>query len=167
MNFELDRIIGKDDVVAVEERRHGAADGGPLPGTPCDRFRPRESFQTTIVGQTISYEPHDIYVHGADENERVLSRADVVLITASTLVNETFGEVVGYCRNCRAVGLYGPSGMLLPETLFREGIDFVQSVRISDPGQFERDVINDPEMEKALDRLTNAGTQHISRGRAD
>jgi uncharacterized protein (DUF4213/DUF364 family) len=151
VDFELDRIISKDDIVAV------VGYGGMVPRIAgrCKELhvtdiRPREKFQTTVVGQTISYEPHDIYVHGADENERVLSRADVVLITASTLVNETFSEVVGYCRNCRVAGLYGPSGMLLPEALFREGIDFVQSIRISDPVRFERDVINDPEMEKAL-----------------
>ena len=163
----LDRIIGKDDVVAV------VGYGGMVPRMAgrCRELhvtdiRPRESFQTTVVGQTISYEPHDIYVHGADENERVLSRADVVLITASTLVNETFGEVVGYCRNCRAVGLYGPSGMLLPETLFREGIDFVQSVRISDPGSSSGTSSTIPKWRRRL-RSTSAGTQHISRGRAD
>lgn len=151
VDFELDRMIGKDDIVVV------VGYGGMVPRMAgrCKELhvtdiRPRETFQTTVVGKTISYEPHDICVHGADENERVMAKADVVLITASTLVNDTFREVVSYCKNCRVVGLYGPSGMLLPEALFGEGIDFVQSIRISNPAQFELDVVKDPDMEKAL-----------------
>jgi uncharacterized protein (DUF4213/DUF364 family) len=151
VGIELEDIIRKDDVVAL------VGYGGMVKRLVgmCRELhvtdiRPREALQTIVVGREITYEPHDIFVHGAGENEHVLAEADVALITASTLVNETLREVVGYCGNCRAVGLYGPSGMLLPDALFREGIDFVQSISIPNTQRFERDVIENPDMESAL-----------------
>jgi uncharacterized protein (DUF4213/DUF364 family) len=150
-DIELDDIIGKDDVVAVIG--YGGMVTrliGKCRELHVSDMRPRESFQTIVVGSTVEYGPRGVYVHGADENEQMLAKADVALITASTLVNDTFREVVGYCESSRCIGVYGPSGMLLPEALFNEGIDFVQSIRISDPRRFEQDMIDDLDMEAAL-----------------
>ncbi len=113
-------------------------------------MRPPEAFKTTIVGETIEYGPKNIIVHGADENEEVLSRADVVFITGSTLVNGTFESVVHNARNARVRCLYGSSAQLMPDVLFENGIDAVMSVAIVDPVQFEYDVMNESDMETAL-----------------
>ena len=112
--------------------------------------RPVESFQTTIVGETISYGPAGITVHPAEENREVLQNADVAIITGSTLVNGTFEEVAGYAKNARIRALYGSSAQLIPDVLFENGINIVMSVAISDPVRFEHDVMNAPDMETAL-----------------
>jgi uncharacterized protein len=112
--------------------------------------RPRGTFRTTIVGETISYGPAGITVHPAEENREVLQDADVALITGSTLVNGTFEEVVGYAKHARIRALYGSSAQLIPDVLFENGINIVMSVAISDPARFEHDVMNAPDMETAL-----------------
>lgn len=112
--------------------------------------RPVKSFQTTIVGEKISYGPAGIVVHAAEENREVLKDADVVIITGSTLVNGTFEEVVGYAKNARIRALYGSSAQLIPDVLFENEITIVMSVAISDPIHFEHDVINAPDMETAI-----------------
>jgi len=122
--------------------------------------RPKETFRTTIVGDTISYGPAGITVHSADENREVLKDADVAIITGSTLANGTFEEVVGYAKHARIRALYGSSAQLIPDTLFKSGITIAMSVAISDPARFEHDVMNAPDMETALrkhQRKYNAG----------
>jgi uncharacterized protein len=112
--------------------------------------RPKETFRTTIVGETISYGPAGITVHSAEENREVLNDADVAIITGSTLVNGTFEEVVGYAKNARIRALYGSSAQLIPDVLFENGINIVMSVAIGDPARFTSDVMNAPDMETAL-----------------
>jgi uncharacterized protein (DUF4213/DUF364 family) len=112
--------------------------------------RPKETFRTTIVGETIRYGPAGITVHSADENREVLKDADVAIITGSTLVNGTFEEVVGYAKHARIRALYGSSAQLIPDILFENGITIAMSVAISDPARFEHDVMNAPDMETAL-----------------
>ena len=112
--------------------------------------RPPETFRTTIVGETITYGPAGITVHPAGENREVLMDADVAIITGSTLVNGTFEEVAGYAKHARIRALYGSSAQLIPDVLFKNGINVVMSVAISDPARFEYDVMNAPDMETAL-----------------
>lgn len=62
-------------------------------------IRPKETYETVIIDKSISYGPRDIIVHSSNENEQVLRIADVVIITASTLVNNTFEELMKYTSN--------------------------------------------------------------------
>ncbi len=113
-------------------------------------MRPHETFETQIIERRITYGPRDIIVHPEKDNEKVLSAADVVIITASTLVNGTFEELMRYTKNARLVGLYGPGGSLIPDAFFERGIDFVTSFRIADSVRFSDDMINDYDMEFSL-----------------
>ena len=87
--------------------------------------------------------PKRDYADSADDDEAVLSQADVAVITASTIVNGTFAEVVRYADKARIRGIYGPSARLLPDVLFDSGIDAVMSVAICNPAQLERDMVNE------------------------
>ncbi len=113
-------------------------------------MRPRETFLTTIVGKEIEFGPRSLSIHGAEENERLLGRSDVVLITASALVNGTFADLLRYAGGARALGVYGPSASFIPDVLFDKGIHFVMSHRVQDPARFEYDMENATDMEPAL-----------------
>jgi len=113
-------------------------------------MRPRETFLTTVIGKTVDYGPKVLTIHGERENEFVLGRSDVVIITGSSLVNGTFAELLAYSRRARSVGLYGPSACIIPDVLFEQGVDFVLSHRIRDAERFRHDMVNDIDMETAL-----------------
>lgn len=113
-------------------------------------MRPRGSFLTTIVGREIEYGPRSVFVHAAEENEALLRRSDVVLITASALVNRTFVDLLRYASDARALGVYGPSASFIPDVLFDRGIHFVMSHHVQDPARFENDMENAMDMESAL-----------------
>jgi hypothetical protein len=61
--------------------------------------RPRPSKPVSLATQ--SNVPKGDYTDSADDDEAVLSQADVAVITASTIVNGTFAEVVRYADMAR------------------------------------------------------------------
>lgn len=150
-DYELSDFIRPDDVVTAVGFggivRHFAGKCRELHVTD---MRPLEMFETTIIGGAIDKGPKNIHLHTADENEAVLGRSDVVLITGSTLVNDTFYEILDYSRNARVINIYGPSGQLAPDFLFEQGINHIRAIRIVDPARFEYDMENDNEMEAAV-----------------
>jgi len=113
-------------------------------------MRPRETFITTVIGRAVDFGPKVLSIHGERENEFVLGRSDVVIITGSSLVNSTFAELLAYSRHARSAGLYGPSACIIPDVLFEQGLEFVLSHRIRDPERFRYDMVNDIDMETAL-----------------
>lgn len=113
-------------------------------------MRPQERFESVIIDENVDFGPKDIYIHTEKENKKVLSSADIVMITASTLVNGTFDEVIDYSKNARIRGLYGPSGSILSDVLFEAGLNYHRAFEITDPSKFEYDSINDKSLEVAL-----------------
>lgn len=62
----------------------------------------------------------------------VLSRSDVVIITASSLVNGTTDELISMKGNAREAVLLGPSAVMLPQPFFDKGFTAVMGTRIND-----------------------------------
>ena len=113
-------------------------------------MRPPETLLTTIIGETVRLEPSQVRLHGAEDDEALLGRSDVVIVTGSTLVNGTIDELLRCAASARSVGLYGPSASIIPDVLFEEGVDFVLSHRVLDPERFVEALMNDMNMESAL-----------------
>jgi uncharacterized protein len=68
----------------------------------------------------------------AERQEEVLTTADVVLITAETLVNHTLDAILPLCTRARAIALIGPTTPLCPEPLFSRGVTVVGGTHITD-----------------------------------
>jgi uncharacterized protein (DUF4213/DUF364 family) len=113
-------------------------------------LRPSHVFETTVIGEHIEIGPRDVVVHPAEDNEPLMARSDVVLITGSTLVNGTFDELVPYAAKARVRAIYGPSAQLPPEFFFTHGLNLVRAMTIGPLEKFEYDMINDLDMEVAL-----------------
>ncbi len=113
-------------------------------------MRPRHFIDSIVIDGDTHYYPDDVHFHSHLENEDVLGSSDVVFITASTLVNGTFDELLGYCGNTRLCGIYGPSGSILPDALFGMGLDFTRAYEITDPDVFVRDALDSPALESSI-----------------
>ena len=118
-------------------------------------MRPRESFINTVIGPEIEYGPQGLFIHGEKENEAVVKKSDVVVITGAALVNRTFDELMRYAVNARVIGLYGPTAGLIPDLFFKSNIDFILSHWVKDPVQFAYDMVNDIDMEFTLRTYQN------------
>jgi uncharacterized protein (DUF4213/DUF364 family) len=76
------------------------------------------------------------YFRPAEDAAGVVPGADVVLITGTTLLNDTLENLLALCRPSARVVMVGPTVGLLPDPFLRRGVDVLGSVRVTDPDAF-------------------------------
>ena len=76
------------------------------------------------------------YFRPADEAPAVLPEADVLLITGTTLINDTLEGLLALAKPTARVTMVGPTVSLLPDAFLRRGADILGTVRITDPDAF-------------------------------
>jgi uncharacterized protein (DUF4213/DUF364 family) len=72
----------------------------------------------------------------AEQAAMVVPEADVLLITGTTLINDTLEELLALARPTARVTMVGPTVSLLPDAFLRRGADILGTVRITDPDAF-------------------------------
>jgi uncharacterized protein (DUF4213/DUF364 family) len=72
----------------------------------------------------------------AEEAGTVVPQADVLLITGTTLINDTLEELLGLAKPTARVTMVGPTVSLLPDPFLRRGADILGTVRITSPDAF-------------------------------
>ncbi|MDI6883743.1 MAG: DUF364 domain-containing protein [Hadesarchaea archaeon] len=70
--------------------------------------------------------------------DSVLPKADVAVISGSSLVNGTLDRLLELSKGARFVVFAGPTASTLPEPLFKRGVNIVAGVRAKDPKVVER-----------------------------
>lgn len=78
----------------------------------------------------------------AEQAADVIPQADVLLITGTTLINETLDLLLGLAKPTARVAVVGPTVSMLPDAFFRRGCDILGGVEITDPDAF-LDVISE------------------------
>jgi uncharacterized protein len=89
----------------------------------------------------------------AEQADAVVPEADVLLITGTTLVNDTLEDLIALARPAARITMVGPTAGLLPDAFLRRGVDVIGSVRITAPDAF-------------LDVLAEGGGAHDFLGRS-
>ncbi len=72
----------------------------------------------------------------AEMAREVVPLADVLLITGTTLLNDTLEDLLAWARPDARVTMVGPTVGLFPDAFLRRGADILGSVRITDPEAF-------------------------------
>ena len=65
-----------------------------------------------------------------------MPRADVLLITGATLLNDTLEDLLALARPGARVTVVGPTVGMLPDAFVRRGATVLGSVRITRPDEF-------------------------------
>ena len=65
--------------------------------------------------------------------EELLPKADIVIITGSAIANGTIGRLLQLSENARTVGIVGPTASIVPDPLFRRGVDIIGGVIVTNP----------------------------------
>jgi uncharacterized protein (DUF4213/DUF364 family) len=74
----------------------------------------------------------DRFVH-TDDSASILQKADAVIITGFSLVNNTFQHLNRQIpENCQVV-LVGPSSSFIPDVVFQNNVNIMGATRITDP----------------------------------
>ena len=65
--------------------------------------------------------------------EEIVPRADVVVITGSSLANGTIDRLLELSEKAKTVAIVGPTVSCIPDPLFDRGVDFTGGLRIINP----------------------------------
>ena len=72
----------------------------------------------------------------AEQAGSVVPEADVLLITGTTLINDTLEELLHLAKPVARVTMVGPTVSILPDAFLRRGADILGTVRITAPDEF-------------------------------
>jgi len=98
--------------------------------------RARQHF-TVLEMDPATLKPDEMpYFRPADQAAEVLPSADVVLITGTTLVNNTLEHLLALCRPAARVVVVGPTVGLLPDAFLRRGVNVLGGIRVTVPDAF-------------------------------
>lgn len=92
---------------------------------------------TVLERDPATLKPDELpYFRPAEDAERVIPDADVVLITGTTLINGTLDHLLTLPKANARVAIIGPTVGLLPGPLMRRGAGILGTIRISDVDAF-------------------------------
>jgi uncharacterized protein (DUF4213/DUF364 family) len=89
----------------------------------------------------------------AEKAAAVVPQADVLLITGTTLINDTLEELLTLASPAASVTMVGPTVTMLPDAFLHRGADVLGTVRINAPEEF-------------LDILAEGGSSYHFLGRS-
>jgi uncharacterized protein (DUF4213/DUF364 family) len=89
----------------------------------------------------------------AEQAAAVVPQADVLLITGTTLINDTLEELLTLASPAASVTMVGPTVTMLPDAFLHRGADVLGTVRINAPEEF-------------LDILAEGGSSYHFLGRS-
>lgn len=94
------------------------------------RWTVLEMDPATLKGEELAHFRH------ASEAPAVLPDADVVLITGTTMLNDTIEELLTLCRPDARVVVVGPTVGLFPDAFLRRGVDVMGGIQVTAPDAF-------------------------------
>ncbi|MDR3435845.1 DUF2478 domain-containing protein [Telmatospirillum sp.] len=77
-----------------------------------------------------------VFFRPADQAPEVVPNADLLILTGSTMVNDTMDDLFALVQPETRVAVVGPSVPLLPDILGDRGADILATIRITDPDHF-------------------------------
>ncbi len=83
--------------------------------------------------------PKSVYFHLGDDalnHKDVLKELDIIIMSGSTLVNNSYLDILKACPKAKIRGIYGPSNELCPEYLFDVGYNYIFSMTLKDSKEY-------------------------------
>jgi uncharacterized protein (DUF4213/DUF364 family) len=98
--------------------------------------RRRQSF-LVLEQDPATLKPEELpFFRPAEAADAVVPGADVLLITGTTLINNTLEGLLSLAKPGARVTMVGPTVSLLPDAFLRRGADILGTVRITQPDEF-------------------------------
>jgi uncharacterized protein (DUF4213/DUF364 family) len=83
-----------------------------------------------------------------------LKDCNKILITGTTVLNETLDEVLDYCTNVEKVSVIGPTTSFLPDPLFKRGIDVIGGIYITNPNLLTQAILKSIRWDNSVRKYT-------------
>ena len=113
-------------------------------------MRPPQSLPEMLVNEDIKDNHEPVFIHGANEDEKLLSISDVAVITASTIVNNTIDNLLRYANSARVRCIYGASSSIIPDILIKYKANIIMSHHVSNPDKLIESIGSAESIEKSI-----------------
>ncbi|MEQ8201119.1 MAG: DUF364 domain-containing protein [Syntrophomonadaceae bacterium] len=133
-DYGVERDVDALDIVAIPEKAYAVVVGALVPiikrlKQRGERFTILEMDSSTLKADELPY-----FVHGSQAAE-VVPQADVLVITGTTLINDTLDELLHLAQPGAHIVVVGPTASLMPEAFFRRGVDILGGVAVTHPDE--------------------------------
>jgi uncharacterized protein (DUF4213/DUF364 family) len=102
--------------------------------------------------RTLKEDEMQYYSPPEEANERI-ANADWLIITGTTLINDTLEDILGHARSGAEIIMVGPTASMLPDAFFRRGVKTIGGISVIEP-------------DKLLDTLIEAGSGYHFYGKS-
>nr|WP_256115953.1 DUF364 domain-containing protein [Shinella lacus]MCQ4629781.1 DUF364 domain-containing protein [Shinella lacus] len=81
--------------------------------------------------------PHEMpYFKEAERAPDVVPEADVLIITGTTLANDTLGDLIALAKPSARIVVVGPTVTMIPDAFFERGCHILGGIKVTDPDAF-------------------------------
>ncbi len=132
--YVVQRGIDALDAVDIPEEAYVVVVGALAPFLKKLVMRDRPF--TILEMDPSTLKPHEMpfYLHGSRAAE-VIPKADVLVITGTTLINDTLDELLHLAKPEAHIVVVGPTASLLPDAFFKRGVDLLGGISVTNPDE--------------------------------
>lgn len=92
-------------------------------------FKVLEMDSRTLKGKELEHFEH------AELANKFLPEADLVVITGTTLINDTLPDLLGYTKKDAQIIVTGPTASMIPEAFFNRGVTVLGGIIVTKPDE--------------------------------
>ncbi len=133
-DYEVERGVDALDVVVIAEEAYVVVVGALVPFLKKLKSRGKPFTILEMDPSTLKYDEMPFYVHGSQAAE-VIPNADVLVITGTTLINDTLDELLRLTKPEAQIVVVGPTASLMPDAFFKRGVDIIGGVSVTHPDE--------------------------------
>jgi uncharacterized protein (DUF4213/DUF364 family) len=132
--YEIQDGIDALDVVEMPEDAYVVVVGALVPFIK--KLKARKGNFTILEMDPSTLKPDEMpfYAHGSHAPEYV-PKADVLVITGTTLINDTLDGLLNLAKPESHIIIVGPTASLLPDSFFKRGVDLIGGISVTRPDE--------------------------------
>lgn len=134
LGYEVQSSIDALDVVEVSEDAYVVVVGALAPFLKKLIKRDKPFAILEMDSSTLKPNEMPFYIHGSHAAE-VIPQADVLVITGTTLINDTLDDLLQLAKPEAHIVVVGPTASLLPDAFFKRGVDILGGISVTNPDE--------------------------------
>lgn len=133
-DYEIQRGIDALDVTEIPEEAYAVVVGALAPFLK--KLIKRDKPFTILEMDPSTLKPNEMpfYVHGSQAAE-VIPKADLLVITGTTLINDTLDNLLRLAKPEAQITVVGPTASLLPDAFYKRGVDVLGGISVTNPDE--------------------------------
>lgn len=133
-DYAVERKVDALDVVEIPEEAYVVVVGALAPFLKKLKKRGKPFAVLEMDPSTLKHDEMPFFIHGSQAAE-VVPFADVLVITGTTLINDTLDDLLQMAKPGAQIVVVGPTASLIPDAFFKRGVDILGGISVTHPDE--------------------------------